>query len=213
MRISGPAGLRCRHGVRQDPRAAHQDRRREPLHAREHRIYLGASRTVVEVVHRGAGIHICIAILAMYLALKVTHSRTHTFTHTHTYTQTLTTWRALYIFWRTAPQAFASLARKVRDAGGIDSKEGLPVAIEHGGQVEVYSPWNKKEGFCDLHLSTVLEIRTGQVDRGATLKYISQFPAENEHVLLPLSNFELTVRRMRLFLMGLLPFVSIGMKT
>ena len=30
-----------------------------------------------------------------------------------------------------------------------------------------------------------------QIDRGATLKWVSQFPAENEHLLPPLSNFSI----------------------
>jgi hypothetical protein len=38
--------------------------------------------------------------------------------------------------------------------------------------------------FCSKHRATVLEISTGQIDRGASLKWVSQFPAENEVSLL-----------------------------
>jgi len=37
---------------------------------------------------------------------------------------------------------------------------------------------------------TLFEIQLGQVDRGATLQWISQFPAEAEVLLPPLSNLE-----------------------
>jgi len=37
---------------------------------------------------------------------------------------------------------------------------------------------------------TILEIETGQVDSGADLKWISQFPNEMEMLISPLSNFE-----------------------
>jgi len=75
--------------------------------------------------------------------------------------------------------------------GGLNSEEGLRIAVEAGLKCQVYSAWNESKGYCELHRSTLLEIKTGQVDRGATLKWISQFPADNEHVLLPMSNFEI----------------------
>ena len=37
---------------------------------------------------------------------------------------------------------------------------------------------------------TLFEIQLGQVDRGATLEWISQFPGEAEVLLPPLSNLE-----------------------
>ena len=37
---------------------------------------------------------------------------------------------------------------------------------------------------------TLFEIQLGQVDRGATLRWISQFPGEDEVLLPPLSNLE-----------------------
>ena len=37
---------------------------------------------------------------------------------------------------------------------------------------------------------TLFEIQLGQVDRGATLSWISQFPGEEEVLLPPLSNLE-----------------------
>lgn len=55
--------------------------------------------------------------------------------------------------------------------------------------------WNEEKGFCEAHRSTILEIQTGQIDRGATLKWVSQFPAEDENVLLPLSNFSIVGMR------------------
>jgi len=102
---------------------------------------------------------------------------------------------ALLWDWCIAVQALANLSRKIQDAGGINSQDGLQIAVAGGGAVQVYSPWHHKEGYCDLHRSTILEIRTGQMNRGATLKFISQFPDENEHVLLPLSHFEVTGMR------------------
>ena len=50
-------------------------------------------------------------------------------------------------------------------------------------------------GYASQGGGSLLEIDTGQIDRGATLKWVSQFPAENEHVILPLSNFEITGMR------------------
>jgi len=55
--------------------------------------------------------------------------------------------------------------------------------------------WNAEKDFCEAHRSTILEIQTGQIDRGATLKWVSQFPAEDENVLLPLSNFSIVGMR------------------
>ena len=55
--------------------------------------------------------------------------------------------------------------------------------------------FNKDALICTQHRSTILEIQTGQIDRGASVKWISQFPAENEHVLLPLSNFSVVGMR------------------
>ena len=46
------------------------------------------------------------------------------------------------------------------------------------------------------HQATIQEIQTGQIDRGASLKWISQFPHEDEHVIVPLCNYEIVgVRR------------------
>jgi hypothetical protein len=39
-------------------------------------------------------------------------------------------------------------------------------------------------------MPTLFEMQLGQVDRGATLQWISQFPAEAEVLLPPLSNLE-----------------------
>ena len=58
--------------------------------------------------------------------------------------------------------------------------------------------WNAEKGFCEEHKSTVLEIQAGQIDRGATLSWISQFPKESEHCLVPLSNFEVVGMRRNL---------------
>ena len=44
--------------------------------------------------------------------------------------------------------------------------------------------WKDNCEFCSEHRATVLEISTGQIDRGASLKWVSQFPAENEVSLL-----------------------------
>ena len=41
-----------------------------------------------------------------------------------------------------------------------------------------------------LPLLPAFSSNAGQIDRGASLKWVSQFAAENEHTLLPLSNFE-----------------------
>ena len=53
------------------------------------------------------------------------------------------------------------------------------VAIEYSGVKQCKGTecagW-LKEGFCADHQSTILEIGTGQIDRGASLKWISQFP-------------------------------------
>ena len=39
--------------------------------------------------------------------------------------------------------------------------------------------------------SSIFEIQTGAIDKGATLDWVSQYPSEGEHVILPLSNFQL----------------------
>jgi len=39
--------------------------------------------------------------------------------------------------------------------------------------------------------STIFEIQTGSIDKGATLDWVSQYPSEGEHVILPLSNFQI----------------------
>jgi len=39
--------------------------------------------------------------------------------------------------------------------------------------------------------SSIFEIQTGLIDKGATLDWVSQYPNEGEHVILPLSNFQL----------------------
>jgi hypothetical protein len=39
--------------------------------------------------------------------------------------------------------------------------------------------------------SSIFEIQTGSIDKGATLDWVSQYPSEGEHVILPLSNFQL----------------------
>ena len=41
-----------------------------------------------------------------------------------------------------------------------------------------------------LYRPTLFEIQLGQVDRGAPLRWISQFPVEEEVLLPPLSNLE-----------------------
>jgi hypothetical protein len=38
--------------------------------------------------------------------------------------------------------------------------------------------------------SAIFEIEAGQIDCGATLSWVSQYPGEGEHVILPLSNFQ-----------------------
>ena len=43
--------------------------------------------------------------------------------------------------------------------------------------------------------SALFEIETGVIDRGATLDWVSQYPSEEEHVILPLSNFEIVGMR------------------
>ena len=77
------------------------------------------------------------------------------------------------------------------------------VALEYSGALSCKGPkcsaWNKDKGFCEHHRSTILEISTGQIDRGASLKWVSQFPAEDEHVLLPLCNFEVVGMRREIF--------------
>ena len=35
--------------------------------------------------------------------------------------------------------------------------------------------FNTETGFCEHHRSTILEISTGQIDRGASLSWVSQF--------------------------------------
>ena len=58
------------------------------------------------------------------------------------------------------------------------------VALQYAGVFECKGPqcdgWVEGERFCQNHLSTLLEIHTGHVDRGASLQWVSQFPAENE---------------------------------
>jgi hypothetical protein len=44
-------------------------------------------------------------------------------------------------------------------------------------------------------LSTLLEIQTGGIDRGCDLSWVSQFPQECEHTILPLSAFEVVKTR------------------
>jgi hypothetical protein len=52
--------------------------------------------------------------------------------------------------------------------------------------------WSSITNSLDLSLCrpTLFEIQLGQVDRGATLRWISQFPGEDEVLLPPLSNLE-----------------------
>jgi len=54
-----------------------------------------------------------------------------------------------------------------------------------------FRPAASEHGYCSIHRSTILEIHTGLIDRGAGLKWVSQFAHEDEHTLLPLSNFEI----------------------
>ena len=39
--------------------------------------------------------------------------------------------------------------------------------------------------------SSIFEIQTGSIDKGAALDWLSQYPSEGEHVILPLSSFEI----------------------
>jgi len=41
----------------------------------------------------------------------------------------------------------------------------------------------------------MFEIETGAIDRGASLDWVSQYPSEAEHVILPLSSFEVVGMR------------------
>ena len=102
-------------------------------------------------------------------------------------------------------------------AGAADANERV---CKHDAD---QGPGFKWGSCCDkAHRSTLLEIETGQVDRGchpfnslvwftrhiqsqslmlvmcyagASLNWVSQFKAEEEHTLLPLSNFEVTGMR------------------
>ena len=84
-------------------------------------------------------------------ACAYTHNMyTHTHTHTHTH-----------------KQGFSSATPK---------KE---VALEYSGALSCEGPnkckaFNVQEGFCEHHRSTILEISTGQIDRGASLSWVSQ---------------------------------------
>jgi len=49
--------------------------------------------------------------------------------------------------------------------------------------------------YCGATSSSLLEIETGGVDHGASLAWISQFPDEDEHAILPLSAFEVVGMR------------------
>jgi hypothetical protein len=49
---------------------------------------------------------------------------------------------------------------------------------------------NNELSLLSLFRPTLFEIQLGQVDRGATLRWISQFPEEEEVLLPPLSNLE-----------------------
>ena len=49
---------------------------------------------------------------------------------------------------------------------------------------------NRELSLLSLCRPTLFEIQLGQVDRGATLSWISQFPGEAEVLLPPLSNLE-----------------------
>ena len=77
------------------------------------------------------------------------------------------------------------------------------VALEYSGAMSCDGPackaWNASAGFCETHRSTLLEISTSQIDRGASLMWVSQFPAEDEHTLLPLCNFEIVGMRREIF--------------
>lgn len=81
--------------------------------------------------------------------------------------------------------------------GHCKCAEEAAAAAERGEKYE--GGWvagdDKLGGYCEIHRSTILEIETGQVDRGARLDWVSQFAAEKEHTLLPLSNFEVTGMR------------------
>jgi hypothetical protein len=50
--------------------------------------------------------------------------------------------------------------------------------------------WDQENGICREHRATVLEIEMGEMDRGADLRWVSQWPNDEESVIPPLSNFE-----------------------
>ena len=50
--------------------------------------------------------------------------------------------------------------------------------------------WDQENGICREHRATVLEIEIGEMDRGANLCWVSQWPNDEESVIPPLSNFE-----------------------
>lgn len=70
---------------------------------------------------------------------------------------------------------------------GIDAKDlGNDSFIKSGA---IYFRPVAGLGFCKHHLSTIIEVATGQVDRGASLKWVSQFPAEVSPTRDYLSNY------------------------
>ena len=82
--------------------------------------------------------------------------------------------------------AFSSASAKkavaLRYAGGSKCK-----SCSGQGSCEF---WDEENGICKEHRATVLEIETGMMDRGADLRWVSQWPDDEESVLLPLSNFD-----------------------
>ena len=90
--------------------------------------------------------------------------------------------------------AFPDTCRGFVEFGFSSATPNKDVALTYAGVLECKGVkcecWNTDKGFCEKHRSTVLEIQTGQIDRGSNLRWVSQFPNEAEHCLLPLSNFE-----------------------
>jgi len=90
--------------------------------------------------------------------------------------------------------AFRDTCRGFVDYSFASATPSKHVALTYSGALDCKGNkcecWNVEKGFCEKHRSTVLEIQTGQIDRGSELGWISQFPKEVEHCLLPLSNFE-----------------------
>ena len=65
------------------------------------------------------------------------------------------------------------------DAGFSSATPNLKTALSYAGEKS----------------STILKIQTGGIDRGAQVSWISQFPDEEEHTILPLSAYEVVEMR------------------